>query len=154
MGFPVRWSNHAFEKDGCAASDSCAVHNRPGICCGFPKRGLRVETFHIRDGDDPSCSLHGGKIQSKNVTGLNRVEQVRTSKNLDQVGDLVFGNAWTAITEHLRKGIHGIPQNLGARSGPFRFKEFIARFDPMRVVFGPAHSFGPVIIFAGECVQI
>ena len=43
--------------------------------------------FHVWDWNDPGCALHSWKVGGVDVPRYRRVDQICSTKNLDQVGD-------------------------------------------------------------------
>ena len=60
---------------------------------------FRVEAFHVWEWNDARVGVDGGKVKSIDVIRDNPFDEVRSSKDLDQIGNGAARDAREAITE-------------------------------------------------------
>ena len=85
--FPIGWGNDAPKENGSGSADGGAMHQSPGEGRIALKRWLRVESFQIRNRNDPCSGVDCGKVDMKDVIRDNCIDQICATKDFCQVPD-------------------------------------------------------------------
>ena len=97
---PVGWADEPFKKDIGGSTDGGAMDQAPGVGRVFPKRRSRIEACQVRNWDDACIGVDCGKMDGVDVLRDNGIDQVRSTKDFDQVHDGVARDAREAGFEH------------------------------------------------------
>ena len=122
--FPVGLANDPFKKDGSSSTDGGAMYQSPCPARTAVKRILGVEGCQVRNWDDACLRVDGGKAEGIDVVRDDGIDQICSTKNLDQVHDCVPLHARKAAFEHGGELLNGLLGNLDARLWTVCFRDF------------------------------
>ena len=117
MVVPVGRADDPFKKDGSSSTDRGTMYQSPGPGRAASKRILGIEACHVRD-------WNGGKAKGIDVVRIDSIDQIRSTKNLDQVRDCVPRDTRKAFFDHSGELFEGVLGNLDAGLGTVCFRDF------------------------------
>ena len=121
------WANDPFKKDISGSTDGGAMYQSPRPARAAFKRILWVEACQVRNWDDARHRVDGRKMEGIDVLRNDGIDQIRSTKNLDQVHDCVARDARKAAFEHGGEPFHCLLGSLDAWLGTVCFRDFAGR---------------------------